>query len=172
MDQHPSRRFQAFTEESLAKELDDNINKNTKAVDKKALSAFKKCLQDNDAPEELVEEFWKMTHDQLDHYFACFFAGARKQNGEFYKLNSMVQMRHALIRILRDNTKSAHIDSKSFHTANRAWKLMEERLKAKGLAVTKGAKEITDEGQFNAVICVHIYWSSYFSSYDCIKILV
>lgn len=146
MDNPNPRRFKAFTEDTLEAELDNSTNKNTKAVDKKALSAFKTCLEDNDAPPEFVEEFWNMTHAQLDHYFACFYAGARKQDGTLYKLNSMIQMRHALIRILRDKKKDASVDVKNFQTAKRAWKMMEERLKAAGLAVTKGAKEITEEG--------------------------
>ncbi len=87
-----------------------------------------------------------MDDKELDQNLAKFFAGARKQCGEKYKLNSMIQFRHSLIRIIRDKREDPNLTNKHFPKAQKAWKMMEEDLKKEGLAVTEGAKEIKQAG--------------------------
>jgi len=144
--QQPKTRFVTFDDAELEQKLEDAQNKNTKKAEAKAMKAFRKCLEANNASEQ--NEFWKMDNETLDKNLAKFYAGARKEEGGKYKLNSMVQFRHSLIRIIRDKRNDPHLTNKHFPKAQKAWKMMEENLKKEGLAVTEGAKEIIEADKY------------------------
>lgn len=142
-DQTKKKRFVTFDEDELDEKLDQAANKNTKNADSKAQRAFTQFLTESKAPHL---EFWTFPNTELDRYLAGFYVGARKQSGKKYKLNSMIQFKHALIRIVRDKRRDSKFDHKDLHYAPKAWKAMEEDLKKEGLAVTEGAVEMTEEG--------------------------
>lgn len=146
----PQKRFKTFTDEEYQELLKGADNKNTSGCDSRFMKAFKLYLTENGVPAD-QQDFWTFDDATLDSWLGRFWLGARQKNSKKYKLNSMINFKTSLTRILKENGNDADVSKKAvFKESVKAWKKMEEGLKEAGLATTENAPEITESGRFSS----------------------
>jgi hypothetical protein len=71
-----------------------------------------------------------LTNDDLDHQLKEFYANARTEKGELYKLSSFQQIRYGLSKHLKEN--DIDIDGPDFNRSNETFKAVKVDLIRKG----------------------------------------
>lgn len=88
---------------------------------------------------------------ELDEILGKFFLSARKENGEFYKSNTLLSTRYALARIFKEKDMDI-IHGKDFLRSSDAFKVAERELKSAGKGATSHHEEITDKGELHHIV--------------------
>ena len=125
----------------------DLQNKNSLKNEKKAERAFKLYL--SEAGEEDTD-FHSYSEEKLDYHLSKFWFAAHTQNGDYYHVSSLDNLRHSLNRSLKrfghnyDITKSECI---SFTKSIKAFKDATAELKKQGKSYVENTKGIPPQGQ-------------------------
>ena len=146
MGEPKKKRFKLLTDAELTDKQKQLQNKNSLKNEKKAEKAFKLYL------EEVGEEdnnFYTYTEAHFDYHLAKFWFAARTEKGDFYRVNSLENLRHSLNRALKrfghayDITKPECI---SFTKSIKAFKDAISEFKKSGKGYVENTKEITPQG--------------------------
>ena len=146
---HPKKkRFKVKSVEEIDAMTEEMANKNTIKQEQRAQRAFEYFLKEAGADST---DFWLYPTEDLDQWLGKFYIGARKEDGELYKLSSMTSLRYGLQRVL--NKKGLKMDilkSAQFKWSQHAFSTASTELVKEGKGGIVSAAEISEAGKYNS----------------------
>lgn len=119
-------RFGSFSTDDI-EEIEQKTDKeNTKKVIKKSVNALRAFLFEKN----LNTDFESLSKTDLDQTLKSFYANARTEKGEFYKLSSFNQLKYGLTKHLK--SKDIDITGDDFKKSTETFKAMKKDLMRRG----------------------------------------
>ena len=136
--QNINKRFVELSEEQVNELKKKTVRKNTTSVTNTSVNTFKKFCKQVNCSKTLEE----LTKEELNSLLKRFYAGARKENGEVYKMTAFNALRYGLQRhFLELKSWDIKADS-SFIECNQIFRTMQVRLKQCGKGKVESYPEI------------------------------
>lgn len=145
-------RFGSLSSNEIEEELWANMNsKNTQKQTRHSVALLKEFLLQQPEFSETAQQFdregdGKQWDDQeLNIILKLFYANIRRQDGTYYKKNTLISHRHALARYFKVTHKIDILDDPNFQEANLTYKSVMVELKKHGYGRVDHHLAITEE---------------------------
>ena len=135
-------RFVSYGDDELEEFIKPKTSKNTKSCTKTAITLLKTfCTETNST----YDVDGNITPQELDNVLVKFYAGARKPNGDIYKLNTMRSIRFSLQRYFLETKNINIIEDGEFTKSNSCFKNILKETRKSGKGDTNHYPEIEPE---------------------------